>query len=204
MQISLLIQPTTEDLTAQSKWWGAPDLPENIEYPCQEGMPMTFICQIRCSDIAALDSKNLLPHSGMLYFFASIGEYLEGFDVGLHNGFGLWDNEAFKVIYSPTCENLSPLPVLWDDDDTPAFLPAEKIEFHTHEIDDGPSFKLLGQPYFTEVQEQFPDHISLLQIDELDRWNLRLCDCGMLNFLIKPSELKRQEWGKCKFHFYSF
>ncbi|HIZ87212.1 MAG TPA: DUF1963 domain-containing protein [Candidatus Coprenecus pullistercoris] len=69
----------------RSHWWGAPDLPEGMAYPCIEVEdkdggtyfePLTFVCQIRCSDIAKLDPKGLLPHRGLLYFFAPIDYFL--------------------------------------------------------------------------------------------------------------------------------
>lgn len=208
MPLHLMIEPTTEDLTGKSKWWGAPDLPQGWDYPCQQDVPLIFVCQIRCSDLADVDPDNLLPHSGMLYFFAAISEYLADFameiDTDVHNGLGLWDNEAFRVLYSPTCENLEPYMILWDDDNTPAYLPAEKVTLYPCEGDYGYGFKLLGKPGYNEVNERFPDDISLLQIDESDRWKLRLYDCGMINILISPQDLKERAWDRCKCHFYSF
>ena len=68
-----------------SKLWGCADLPHGCRYPevewvNEDGMtcadPMTFVCQIRLQDIAAYDSENLLPHTGMLYFFADIDYFL--------------------------------------------------------------------------------------------------------------------------------
>ena len=78
--ISIITNPTTENLVGRSHWWGAPDLPEDVPYPyvmvddtqvvmgCN-GMPkrdihgnviiehgedypepLTFICQIRMED----------------------------------------------------------------------------------------------------------------------------------------------------------
>lgn len=41
--------------------------------------PLTFICQIDCEDIAPFDKEGLLPHEGMLYFFAAIDEFI-GYD----------------------------------------------------------------------------------------------------------------------------
>ena len=38
--------------------------------------PLTFICQIDCEDIAPFDKEGLLPHEGMLYFFAAIDEFI--------------------------------------------------------------------------------------------------------------------------------
>ena len=56
-----------DELKGQSKWWGSADLPESMDYPFipyddGEDEPMTFICQIRCADLAEADTENLLPH----------------------------------------------------------------------------------------------------------------------------------------------
>ena len=57
-----------------------PEVPVRDEYVDEDGKdavdeyddPLTFICQIRCSDLAALDPKGLLPHEGLLYFFGAL------------------------------------------------------------------------------------------------------------------------------------
>lgn len=204
MAISLKFVSTTEDLTGKSKWWGAPDLPDGWDYPCSELSPLTFVCQIRCEDIAAYDKEGLLPHTGMLYFFAAIGEYVSSLDIDeqSHNGLGEWSDDAYRVLYSPTCENLSPYKLLFDDGE-PAYLEAEKIEFCCVE-DNYDSFKLLGRPYYDEISELYPDAVSLLQIDESDDWGLRLYDCGMMCFMIDKASLKSQKWENTKLYFHSF
>ena len=85
MAIKITTRITDKDLTGHSHWWGAPDMPEGMAYPCIEvededggryPEPLTFVCQIRCADIAGLDPEGLLPHKGMLYFFAPIDYFL--------------------------------------------------------------------------------------------------------------------------------
>ena len=204
MAIGLKFKQTTDDLTAKSKWWGAPDLPEQLDYPCQDGEPLTFVCQIRCEELAPYDTEGLLPHSGMLFFFAAIGEYVYKLDTAEidHNGLGEWGSDAFRVLYSPSCEDLEPFEILYEDGE-PAYLEAEAIEFSqvaaTHD-----SFKLLGRPYYDEIAEEYPDHISLLQIDENDDWGLTLYDCGMVVFLVKPEDLKARDWNRVRCYFHSF
>lgn len=206
MAIGLQFQRVTDSLEGQSKWWGAPDLPLDMDYPCaSDGEPLLFVCQIRLEDIAQYDTEGLLPHTGMLYFFADMAEYvapLEGISGEEHNGLGEWSQSCYKVIYSPTCDNLETFEVL-DDDDEPAFLEAEKIIFsevgNNHD-----SFKLLGRPYYDEIAEEYPDDICLLQIDESDEWSLRLYDCGMICFLISKQALAAQNWDETKVYFHSF
>ena len=64
-------------------------MPEELDWPTvmvrdEDGEsyddPLTFVCQIRCADIAPFDPHELLPHEGMLYFFAAIDYFLGDFD----------------------------------------------------------------------------------------------------------------------------
>ena len=65
MAIKLELKKTERILFCGSKWWGDPDMPENMQYPTVEATedgetfdyPLTFICQINCEDIAALDPE---------------------------------------------------------------------------------------------------------------------------------------------------
>lgn len=206
--IKINFHESNDDLTGKSKWWGAPDLPEDWEYPdMPDGdgnpIPLTFICQIRCADIAQLDTENLLPHEGMLYFFAAIDEYMgnDDYECPYHNVMGEWSEEAYKVLYSPTTDNLEPYEITWDDG-SPAYLPAEAISFE----EDGAysdEFRLLGEPYFEQVQSEYEDYLNLLQIDEEDRWHLRFYDCGMVNFLITPDDLKQKRFDNTIVYFES-
>lgn len=208
--IKLNFSKSNNDLFGQSKWWGAPDLPEDWEYPemvNEEGnpLPLLFLCQIRCSDLATFDTKNLLPHKGMLYFFAAIQDFLEDFDFGnsipLYHGYGELSKEYFKVLYSPTTDNLSTYEILWEDD-TPAYMTEEEaITFSAEKPDDDyGEFYLLGSPTYTEIEENYPDYINLLQIDEEDRWSLRFIDLGQLNFLIKPEDLAKRNFDNVLLH----
>ena len=204
--IKINFRKSNNECFGQSKWWGAPDLPEDWEYPempDEDGTPLTFICQINCADLAPFDPEGQLPHEGMLYFFAALDEYMmdEGAECPFHNGIGEWDNDAFKVLYTPSTDNLSPYELTWDDG-TPAYLPAEAISFEVGEpfSDD---FRLLGMPYFQDVQNGYYDYLNLLQIDENDDWGLRLYDCGMINFLIRPEDLKARRFDKAVVYFES-
>ena len=70
---------------------GQPDLPEGIPWPEFKRVPMSFIGQIRFADVSGLDSENLLPDSGILYFFYDAGQMTWGFDPK--------DRGGWKVIY---------------------------------------------------------------------------------------------------------
>lgn len=209
--IKIKFSPADGDpLIGQSKWWGMPDMPEDLVYPMipyddGDDDPMTFVCQIRCSELAAFDPDNLLPHEGMLYFFAAIDEYLPGLEScesDYHNGMGEWSKEMFRVLYSPSSEDLKPHTIL-DEDGLPYGLPAERIQFEAADYN-YESFKLLGRPYYDEIQELFPDYLNLLQIDESDEWLLRFYDCGMICFLIRPEDLRAGLFSNVIVYFHSF
>lgn len=238
--IKINLSKTDDDLFGQSKWWGAANLPEGVEYPFVpyddgDNDPLPLVCQIRCADLAPFDPENLLPHTGMLYFFAAIDEYVhaldrdeeadfgeddeevvddeteedEAFEEGevfvddeWHNGMGEWAPEAYRVIYCPDDENLTEHEIV-NSDGTPAYLPAEKITFELDGVK-CPDYKLLGKPYYDEIEELYPEYLNLLQIEENEDWGLVLYDCGMICFLITPEDLKARRFDRVKVYFHSF
>ena len=209
--IKIDTHPVDTPLTANIKWWGQPDMPENLEYPeislvADDGEeyqdPLTFVCQIRCDELAPFDPQGLLPHQGMLYFFAALDYYLGNLDTPAYPGLGCWPQQYYRVLYSPSCDNLHTHSIVYDDG-TPFGLPAEAITLSTvHEPGDG--IRLLGKPYIEEVCEEMPGRLSLLQIDDNERWNLVFHDCGTLNFLITPEDLRNRQWNKVNCFLFSF
>ena len=217
--IRIVTHSADNPLFGQSKWWGQPDMPEELDYPeitlvDEDGEeyqdPLTFICQIRCEELAAFDPEGLLPHEGMLWFFAALDYFLGDIDSPAYPGMGDWQQKYFRVLYWPTVssDNLHTHSIVYDDG-TPVGLPAEAIKFSAilnsqFSILNSSETCLLGEPYLEEVREEKPGMISLLQIDEDDRWNLVFHDCGMLNFLITPDDLKARRWDKVQCHLFSF
>lgn len=208
--IKITTSPTEDPLFGQSKWWGEPDMPETMAYPealvTEDGDswqdPLTFVCQIRLEDIAALDPEGLLPHEGMLYFFAALDYFLGDIEAPSYPGMGPWQPQHFRVLYAPNCEALHTHHVLAADG-TPANLPAEVITFTASDANDDGQ-RLLGLPYIEDVREAMPGMLSLLQVDEDDRWGLTFHDCGTLNFLIRPDDLKKRQWDKVACYLFSF
>ena len=193
MAIKINIQPTAEDLAGKSHWWGFPDLPEAFEWPCNEdGELLTFICQISLEDISELDSENRLPHKGIIWFFADLDYFLGDLDAPC-GGTGEWEPGTFKVLYSEGCSDLLTHEYYWEDGE-PAVLPAEEMTFEAaSETDFG--FKLLGLPAMTEGYENENEGLmSLLQMDEKERWGLRFFDCGTMNFMI-PAERTNDDFS---------
>lgn len=209
--IHIETQPADNPLTGQSKWWGEPDMPVGFDWPAvrvvdEEGEryddPLTFVCQIRCEDISPMDSDGLLPHEGMLYFFAALDYFLGDIETPAYQGMGEWRQDYFRVLYSPTCDNLHTHHVNYPDG-TPATMPAEAVTFSKGDAsDDG--LKLLGNPYIEEVAQDMPGMLSLLQLDGNDRWNLVFYDCGTLNFLIRPDDLRKRRWNRTKCYLFSY
>lgn len=209
--IKITASPTKGPLFGQSKWWGEPDMPEWMDYPelavvGEDGKeyddPLTFVCQIRLEDIAALDQDGLLPHEGMLYFFAALDYFLGDIDAPSYPGMGRWQPQYFHVLYAPSCESLHTHHIL-DTDGTPVNLPAEAIIFTASEADDEGQ-RLLGLPYIEDVREAMPGMLSLLQVDEDDRWSLTFHDCGTLNFLVRPDDLRAHRWDRVACYLFSF
>ncbi|MBQ0081219.1 MAG: DUF1963 domain-containing protein [Alistipes sp.] len=207
MAIELKFLKTEEDLTGKSKWWGFPDLPEDVDYPelrLEDGYsdPLTFICQIRCEDIAPYDTLGLLPKEGMLWFFAALDYFLGDMDAESNPGMGEWRESYFRVLYSRNIENLHTHKILYDDGQV-AVMPAEKLSF-AHCDDYNYNIRLLGQPYLDEIKEHYPNYVSLLQIDGNDDWNLRFYDCGMLCMLLEEEDLKNCRFQNTKCYLHSF
>ena len=199
MAIKITTGQTGESLKAKSHWWGFPDLPSGIGFPLLAGGVcddegedlMTFICQIRLAEIAESDTENLLPHEGMLYFFADLDYFLGDLKAPCE-GLGFWREGTYKVIYSPDIEHLD-THIVVDENGHDACLPAESIGYGEADEEDY-GHKLLGVPFFDEVREEAPGYVSLLQMDEDERWNLRFYDCGMMNFL-----MSREDWAARRF-----
>lgn len=205
MAIRMTLQKSDRVLFCGSKWFGDPDMPENMQYPTvevtEEGetydYPLTFICQINCEDIAPYDKEGRLPHEGMLYFFAALDEWL-GYESATHNGLGEWPKGEFVVKYAKSInfETFQSC-ILVDDEDQPLTDPELEIVFS--ECDDAADgIKLLGVPFFEDVRQQYPDMINLLQLDENDEIGLRFYDGGNLNLLMKESDLKFGNWKRGK------
>ena len=196
MAIKINIRPTQDSLVGQSHWWGFPDLPESVDWPANnDGDLLTFICQIRMDEIAQFDSEGLLPHEGMMWFFADMDYFLGDMDARC-NGIGEWQRDSYKVIYEKEVDELHTHEYYWEDGSL-AVLEAERIAFEdVGEEDFG--FKLLGMPAMTEGYENENEGmLSLLQLDEEDRWVMRFFDSGTINFMMPLEAMLQQDYSQC-------
>lgn len=191
MAIKLSLQKTERVLFCGSKWWGDPDMPENMQYPTipvtEEGetydYPLTFICQINCEDIAELDPQNLLPHEGMLYFFGAIDEIL-GYEAPYDTVKGEWPKGYFVVKYAKSI-NFETFQSCQLVDDENQSLTDKELEIIFSECDDNdPCIRILGS-LNKEISDSYSDHLNLLQIDDL-------------SVAIKDSDLRFGNWKRAK------
>ncbi len=113
INFSIVREADTPIETGKSKFGGCPDLPAPQQWPATEdGTPLTFLMQINCKDIAAFDTKDLLPTNGILSLFC-----------GFPSADEKTENHAptFRVIYSQqkSSDTLTPSPF-------PEHLPEER------------------------------------------------------------------------------
>jgi uncharacterized protein YwqG len=205
MAIKLTLQHSERVLFCGSKWWGDPDMPENMQYPTievtEEGetfdYPLTFVCQINCEDIAAFDPEGRLPHEGMLYFFAAMDKWL-GYDSPTANDKGEWTRGHFVVKYAKAVNFETFQSCMLVDDDDQALTEREMEIVFSNCADDENCIKLLGKPSSAEVAEKYEALGNLLQI--VRDTNLDVEFDGELNLMIKDSDLHFGNWKKVVAH----
>ena len=198
MAIRLSLARTERILFCGSKWWGDPDMPENMQYPVMQvtedgetyDYPLTFVCQINCEDIAKYDKDGKLPHEGMLYFFAAVDDYI-GYESPVENPMGEWPKGRFVVKYAKTINfETFQTCMLVGDEDEQLTEPELEITFSECENDEA-CIKMLA-----EVAGQ-PDHISLLQLNSDAQGGIDMQN-RTVNLIIKESDLGFGNWKRAK------
>lgn len=198
MAIRLTLNKTERILFCGSKWWGDPDMPENMQYPVMQvtedgetyDYPLTFVCQINCEDIAKYDKDGKLPHEGMLYFFAAVDDYI-GYESPVENPMGEWPKGRFVVKYAKTINfETFQTCMLVGDEDEQLTEPELEITFSECENDEA-CIKMLA-----EVAGQ-PDHISLLQLNSDVQGGIDMQN-RTVDLIIKESDLGFGNWKRAK------
>jgi uncharacterized protein YwqG len=205
MAIKLTLNHSERVLFCGSKWWGDPDMPENMQYPTIEvtedgetfDYPLTFVCQINCEDLAALDPEGLLPHEGMLYFFAAMDKWL-GYDSPTTNGQGEWAKGHFVVKYAKSINFETFQSCMLVDDEDQALTEREMEITFSECADDEKCIKMLGRPASDEVAAKYEGMVNFLQI--VKDANLDVEFDSELNLMVKPSDLKFGNWKKAIAH----
>jgi hypothetical protein len=180
-------------------------MPENMKYPTisvtEEGetydYPLTFVCQINCEDIIPFDKENLLPHEGMLYFFAAIDEWL-GYESPTGQGTGEWPRGHIAVKYAKAInfETFQTCMLVGDEDEQ---LTESELEIVFSECDDDAlGLKLLGVPAGEKARSGYPDLCNLLQLVSDATGGMSFPDGATLNIMMKDSDLGYGNWKKTK------
>ncbi len=205
MAIRLKLNKTERILFCGSKWWGDPDMPENMQYPTVEvtedgetfDYPLTFVCQINCEDIAQFDKEGKLPHEGMLYFFAAIDQWL-GYESPTEQGAGEWPKGHVAVKYAKAI-NFETFQTCMMVDDEGQQLTESELEIVFEECeDDAEGIKLLGSPSGSDARGKYPDLLNLLQLASEPVSGMNFPDGMTLNLMIKESDLGYGNWKKTK------
>ena len=203
MAIKLTLKKTERILFCGSKWWGDPDMPENMQYPTvtatEDGetfdYPLTFVCQKNCEDIASLDTEKRLPHEGMLYFFAALDKWI-GYDSPTTNDRGEWSRGHFVVKYAKSInfETFQSCMMVGDEGES---LTEPELEICFEQCEDNaPGIKLLGRSCKQSTQEKYPELLNLLQLDKNEALAMDFGEGSVLNLLFKESDLKFGNWKK--------
>lgn len=203
--IYIKLSNISEELeTNASRFWGNPALPENYPYPTyidDEGdeFPYFFICQINLEEIAPFDKENLLPHKGLLSFFAKIDHYLDYMTATDCISGYISESDAVRVLYFPDIDNTREV-VLIDDDNNPTAPEEMKISFSLRREKYDDEHVLFAHPTHREWEtwdSPFEDWIILLQVDSFEGgdFNLNFMDCGVLDLLISPVDLKHRNFS---------
>ena len=174
-------------LVGSSKIGGRPDLPLTVEWPYEterpfnerdlrfkqrpvknELLPLSFVAQINLSEVSQLDEENLLPKSGMVYFFYSAEQKVWGFDPRDYSGFKIiyYDGDMSKLVrhrppanlpeyarftscsIQPRLETNYPPPFL----DELRFLSEEELDLYDRSFEEFPVNKIFG--YADIVQDE--------------------------------------------------
>lgn len=212
--LQLLPPSDTPVAPCGSRFWGNPDLPRGYGYPsyCDAwGDPCEyqFVCQLNLTEVAPFDSAGRLPHRGLLSFFARIDHYLGRFDCDTPLGGHISDPSQVCVLYFPEVGEAGPRRdfdelVLLDEADRP-FNPRElPIRYSLAPQADRPEeHALFAAPTHREWEGWDPpceDWEILLQVDSFDGadFHLNFMDCGVLAFLIDPSDLACRRFDRVR------
>lgn len=204
--IYIHMQPHVAVEPGMSHFWGNPELPEGFEFPTAtdeygEEWHLRFICQINLADIAPWDKDNMLPHSGLLAVFADIDYYMGESDETSIMGF-IGDRQYVKVAYFKDIERLHEV-CLVDINDEPISPEPIAITFDNHHEPLSDEHALLAHPDHRPWEtwdKPYDNWEILLQIDSCEGsdFNLNFMDCGVLNILISPKDLRNRRFDRVR------
>ena len=167
---------------SDTHWWGFAAMPLGMEPPYHgEDNPMTLVCQFVLGE-------------GIVYVFADL-DYWFG-DLDAPSGpIGEWSRDFFRVLYSPSRENLHIHEIRYADGTSA--VPDSRI-VKSEEI------RVKSGEWRDEIAQDYPGYEVLVQLDEDDELGLRFYDCGTLFFLIRPEDLAARNFENVKCVLYSY
>lgn len=78
-----------------SHFGGKPDVPDGFEWPVYKNMPLIFLAQLSCRELAPLDINHELPETGLLSFFYAYDNECFGYEAADMQGFrAYWFDES--------------------------------------------------------------------------------------------------------------
>lgn len=90
--IQLVVTSDLPTTIGTSRLGGLPDLPDEIEWPTWNDVPLAFIAQINLAEAEPFDLEGCLPKSGMLYFFYEAARQTWGYDPKDSGSSNFWSN----------------------------------------------------------------------------------------------------------------
>lgn len=203
----VLNKPFEKIASGDSRFWGNPDLPKGFAYPMYidddgDEYPYFFICQINLAELARFDADTPLPKNGLLSVFGKIDHYMGMFAATDCIGGSISPAEAVKVFWFPECNDMVEV-VLLDDDDNQVAPEEMQITF-SHSVPPlSDEHMLFAPPTHREWEtwdRPYENWEILLQVDSFagTDFNLNFMDCGVLDFLIDPDDLKRHRFDNVR------
>lgn len=180
-------KPKDKLFAGSSKLFGNPDVWDGFEWPYieenGEKYDLTFLCQINCTEVSALDKEDRLPKTGILYFFYDLDTMPETSD----------SRSARVLRYNGELSVLHEM-LLTDEAGNSLAFSEQKIDFEASDADEKSSHLLLGD--MTQSCDFIKDYLPLLRIGSLETEDaeIRFNGNGALCFYIEKEKL-----GACDF-----
>ena len=184
-------KPTDKLFAGSSKLFGNPDVWDGFEWPYieenGEKYDLTFLCQINCTEVSALDKEGWLPKMGILYFFYDLDTMPEMSNS--RSARVLWYNGELSALHEM---------LLTDEDGNSLAFSEQKIDFEAEDAEGKSSHLLLGD--MTQSCDFLKDHLPLLRIGSLETEDaeIRFNGNGSLCFYIEKEKLGACDFSKVK------
>ena len=191
MAIKLTPIETPSRLFCGSKFCGDPDMPEDMEYPMLDQIPLTFICQIDCADLAPYDKDGIFPEDGMFYFFGAI-DYFLGYESPIRIPIGEWPKGYIVVKYAKSINyETFQSQIMLDENDEPIAQMPLAIEF-SECADDEDCLRMGGRTQ----DDTIPDGRSLLHLVTDALTEFTFPDGMSLEISLSANDIKFGNWKR--------